>query len=131
MVTYKQIFFKLLPPTPLPLTHTQHFMILWYLVFICIKQSQFWTSQFDFLHKIFGSSGSYGNVMDMVLGTQVPSDPLSTNYVVIHVVYKTKLTEITQQEKGPLKSAYHQPTFICHIYQRLTAMRLLFFAIKM
>lgn len=51
--------------------------------------------------------------MDMVLGTQVPSDPLSTNYVVIHVVYKTKLTEITQQEKGPLKSAYHQPTFIC------------------
>lgn len=69
--------------------------------------------------------------MDMVLGTQVPSDPLSTNYVVIHVVYKTKLTEIKKQEKGRLKSAYHQPTFICHIYQRLTAMWLLFFAIKM
>lgn len=64
--------------------------------------------------------------MDMVLGTQVPSDPLSTDNVVIHVVYKTKLAEITQQENDPLKSAYCQPTFICHYFiSRFTKDKLL------
>lgn len=64
-----------------------------YLVFICVKSSQFWTMFFDFLHKVLGAFCPNRNIMHVVLCTQVPSDSISTHNEVSQVIHKTKSTE--------------------------------------